>query len=90
VVLKNEIVPEGEATIFRLSGRIDSQQLQYLQRLTALQAGLCAICMKCDLSIWTQCFSSQSAKKKESSCGICPSYIREWIFTEKTKISQCE
>lgn len=90
-MLKIETVPDGQDTILRLSGRIESQHVQELKTRTEATPSRIVFDLEevrvIDLDA-VRFFAVCEAK------GItlqhCPAYIREWILTEKTRISEFE
>ena len=89
MVLKIEIVPGGQSTILRLSGRIESQQVQDLMATTESVAG--GIVFDLDevrVVDLDAVYFLAVCEGKGIELRNCPLYIREWILTEKTKISK--
>lgn len=89
MVLKIEIVPDGQSTILRLSDRIESQQVQDLMATTESVAG--GIVFDLDevrVVDLDAVYFLAVCEGKGIELRNCPPYIREWILTEKTKISK--
>src|SRR5262249_8034775 len=85
MVLKMERVADGETTILRLSGRIQSEHLSQLQE--QIEAGTENIIMELDevklVDRDVVCYL-RDCEAKGIVLSQCPLYIREWIDREKS------
>lgn len=91
MVLKIEIVPDGEATILRLCGRIESQEVQDLKAATeSIASGIVFDLEEVRVVDLDAVHFLAVCERKGIELRNCPPYIREWIHTEKTKITQFE
>lgn len=91
MVLKIETVPDGQHTVFRLSGRIESQQVQDLKARTESMAHSIVFDLEevrvvdLDAVHFLAVCEAKGMKLRN-----CPPYIREWILTETAKITEFE
>jgi len=85
MVMKMERVADGETTILRLSGRIQSEHLSQLQE--QIEAGTENIIMELDevklVDRDVVCYL-RDCEAKGIVLSQCPLYIREWIDREKS------
>jgi hypothetical protein len=91
MVLKIETVPDGQQTVFRLSGRIESQHVQDLKARTEnMEDGIVFDLEEVRVVDLDAVHFLTVCEAKGIKLRNCPPYIREWILTEKTKITEFE
>jgi hypothetical protein len=91
MVLKIENASDGPETVLRLSGRIESEQVQ------ELKAQIDGNTQKIVLDLEQVRLVDLDAVHFLAVCEIkgielrhCPPYVREWILSEKPRISELE
>ncbi len=91
MVLKIEKVSDGPDTVLRLSGRIESEQVQELK--TQIAGSTQRIVLDLEQVRLMDLDSAHFLSVCETK-GIelrhCPPYVREWILSEKPRISEFE
>jgi anti-anti-sigma regulatory factor len=91
MVLKIETVPDGQNTIFRLSGRIESQHVQDLKARTEIRTpGLVLDLEEVRVVDLDVVHFLAVCEAKGIKLRNCSRYIREWILTEKARIGEVE
>jgi hypothetical protein len=91
MVLKIEKAPDGPETVLRLSGRIESEQVQ------VLKVQISGTTQRIVLDLEQVRLVNLDAVRFLAVCetrGIeirrCPPYVREWILSEKPRIGDRE
>jgi hypothetical protein len=90
-VLRIETVPDGEHTILRLSGRIESQHVQDLKaRLESGTRGIVLDLEEVRVVNLDAVHFLAVCEAKGITLLHCPLYIRDWILVEKPRIRELE
>lgn len=91
MVLRIETVPYGQHTIFRLSGRIESQHVQDLKaRTEGMAEGFTFDLEEVKLADLDAVHFFAVCEANGIKLLHCRPYIREWILAEKARITECE
>jgi anti-anti-sigma regulatory factor len=91
MVLKIETVPDGQNTIFRLSGRIESQHVQALKaRTEGIADGIIFDLEEVKLVDLDAVHFFAVCEANGIKLLHCRPYIREWILAEKARITPRE
>ena len=80
-------VREGDRTVLRLSGRLESEQLKQLEEVLASEAAIHHLILDLsDIRLVDQDVVRFLADCEAGGATLhnCPPYIREWITAEKT------
>jgi anti-anti-sigma regulatory factor len=91
MALKIERVADGSDTVFRLSGRIESEDVQELK--AQIHGGTEKIVLDLEqvriVNLDAVHFLAVCETKGIELRG-CPQYVRQWILLEKTRVSELE
>ncbi len=91
MVLRIETVPDDQHRILRLSGRIESQHVQELKARTEIRMpGLVLDLEEVRVVDLDVVHFLAVCEAKGIMLRNCPPYIREWILTERRRISELE
>ncbi|MGA2097808.1 MAG: hypothetical protein ABSH39_16025 [Candidatus Acidiferrum sp.] len=76
---------DGGSVVFRLSGRIEPEDVEELQRLIGLEQGQVIVLDLKDLTIIDREAVTFLARCQAANIKLeaCPAYIREWIDAER-------
>ena len=90
-MLRIETVPDGQRTIVRLSGRIESQHVQDLKaRMASGMRGIVLDLEEVRVVNLDVVHFLAVCEAKGVTLRHCPLYIRDWIVTEKARIRELE
>jgi hypothetical protein len=90
-VLRIETVPDGQRTILRLSGRIESQDVQDLKaRIEPGTQGIVLDLGEVRVVNLDAVYFLAVCEAKGMTLQHCPPYIRNWIVAEKARIGELE
>jgi anti-anti-sigma regulatory factor len=91
MVLRIETTPDGLATVLRLSGRIESDQVQELKaQIDGYANGIVLDLEQVRLVDLDAVHFLAVCEAKGIELRRCPSYVREWIRVEKQRICELE
>ncbi len=91
MVLKIEKVPDGPETVLRLSGRIESEQVQELKtQISRIAQRIVLDLEQVRLVDLDAVHFLAVCETKGIELRRCPPYVREWILVEKSRISEFE
>jgi len=91
MVLKIEKVSDGPETVLRLSGRLDSEQVQELKsQIDRITQRFVLDLKQVRLVDLDAAHFLAVCETKGIELRNCPPYVREWILSEKPRISEFE
>jgi len=89
--LKIEKVPDGPDTVLRLSGRIESEQVQELKaQIDGRTQRIVLDLEQVRLVDLDAVHFLAVCERKGIELRHCPAYVREWILSEKPRIRELE